>query len=171
MQNFSLLNYNGHDGPHSSAPINIVGYQSRPHAHHHHIGSSLLGNHDLPGSPSNSIWTPSPDFDKLQPVTRQSPSNGMTRAIGQPLPGLPNLSELPPHMGIQAIKTVEEIEEEMKLQQNRPPPSSGAMNVSANECEFAFNYYIIFLFDNCIISIMMMFSFYLKIVWLSGTIY
>lgn len=132
FQNLSLLNYNGQDThrmDQGSAPINIAGYQSKSHGHHHHhhhhMGSSLL--HDLPGSPSNSIWTPSPDFDKLQPVTRQSPSNGMTRSLGQP-PGLSNLSGLP-HLGLHTIKTVEEIEEEMKLQHNRPHPPGGHLNV------------------------------------------
>lgn len=138
LQNLGLLNYNGRDGcgvGQSSLPINIVGYRSRNHGHPQ-MGSSLLGSHDLPCSPSsNSIWAPSPDLDKLQPVTRQSPSNGVSRNFGQ-LPGLSQLGVLPP-LGLQTVKTVDEIEEEMRLQRNRPGGHINALRAEELERELA----------------------------------
>ena len=92
----------GYEGP-TSAPITIRGYQGPPH-----ISSSLLGGADLPGSPSNSIWTPSPGVDKLQPM-------------GTP----PSMAGLPPaaSLGLPSVKTVAELEQEMKLQSARNQPS------------------------------------------------
>nr|XP_045587866.1 protein PAT1 homolog 1-like isoform X2 [Procambarus clarkii] len=105
----------------SSMPINIIGYQSVP-ASRTHIGSSLLVGPDLPGSPSNSIWTPSPGVDKLRPVIQHSPSNGMGHTLGQIPHGLaqPGIS---PSLGLPTIKTVAEVEEEMKLQHARSQSS------------------------------------------------
>lgn len=102
LQQLGLGGVGGYDGP-TSAPISIRGYQGGPH-----IGSSLLGGPDLPGSPSNSIWTPSPGVDKLQPM-------------GSP----PSVASLPPSapIGLQSIKTVAELEQEMKLQTARTQPS------------------------------------------------
>ncbi|KAG0722138.1 Protein PAT1 1 [Chionoecetes opilio] len=101
LQQLGLGGVGGYDGP-TSAPISIRGYQGGPH-----IGSSLLGGPDLPGSPSNSIWTPSPGVDKLQPV-------------GTP-PGLHPSQPL----GLQSVKTVAELEQEMKLQSVHTHPSHG----------------------------------------------
>nr|XP_053631658.1 protein PAT1 homolog 1-like [Cherax quadricarinatus] len=123
FQNLSLGRHDSQGGRilnQSSMPINIIGYQSVPTSHSH-IGSSLLGGPDLPGSPSNSIWTPSPGVDKLRPVIQLSPSNGMSHTLGQ----IPGLSQpgIPPCLGLPTIKTVDEVEEEMKLQHARTQSS------------------------------------------------
>ncbi|KAK8387471.1 hypothetical protein O3P69_018196 [Scylla paramamosain] len=102
LQQLGLGNVGGYDGP-TSAPISIRGYQGGPH-----IGSSLLGGPDLPGSPSNSIWTPSPGVDRLQPM-------GTPPSVGS----LPSSAPL----GLPSVKTVAELEQEMKLQSARTQPS------------------------------------------------
>lgn len=116
-----------------SAPINIVGYQSgstaHHHHHHHHMSSALLAGSDLPGSPSNSIWTPSPVLDKLLPVSHHSPSNGVNHSLNQ-MHGL-NQGGMSQPLGLPSIKTVAELEEELKMQQSRDQTPHGLhMNVS-----------------------------------------
>lgn len=98
-----------------SAPINIVGYQSGSSAHHHHMSSALLAGPDLPGSPSNSIWTPSPVLDKLLPVSHHSPSNGVNHSLNQM--HVLNQGGMSQPLGLPSIKTVAELEEELKMQQ------------------------------------------------------
>ncbi|XP_071528600.1 uncharacterized protein [Panulirus ornatus] len=123
FQNLGLGRYDnagGNNITQRSAPISIIGYQSVPGSHSH-LGSSLLGGPDLPGSPSNSIWTPSPGVDKLRPVTQHSPSNGVGHILGQ-IPGI-SQSGIPPSLGLAAVKTVAELEEEMKLQHVRTQSS------------------------------------------------
>ncbi|KAK7065222.1 hypothetical protein SK128_006936 [Halocaridina rubra] len=136
FQNLALLSYNSqneHRLGQSSAPISIgEAYPSRNETRTR-MGSLLGDDNDLPCSPSNSIWTPSPDLDKLQPVTRHSPSNGVSRSMGQ-LPGLSHLGALP-SLGLQTVKTVDEIEEEMKLQQKRPSPAGQFNTLRAEELE------------------------------------
>lgn len=112
LQQLSLGGMGGYDGP-SSAPISIRGYQGGPH-----IGSSLLGGSDLPGSPSNSIWTPSPGVDKLRPMGSPSP----VTSLGTSAP-----------RGLPSIKTVAELEQEMKLQSARGQPSL-PLQVSCKAC-------------------------------------
>ncbi|KAK4315882.1 hypothetical protein Pmani_012907 [Petrolisthes manimaculis] len=135
LRNLGLGRYDGHNS-NSSAPISMVGYPGS----HSHVGSSLLGGPDLPGSPSDSIWTPSPGVDKLRPVTHTSQphphpphSNGLNQPIG-PLPGLSHPQPNPvSHMTLPTIKTVAELEEEMKLQHARTQP--GPLHITALRAE------------------------------------
>lgn len=110
LQNLGLGGMGGYDGP-SSAPISIRRYQGGPH-----IGSSLLGGSDLPGSPSNSIWTPSPGVDNLRPMGSPSPATSLPTSAPRGLP---------------SMKTVAELEQEMKLQSARSHPSH-PLQVSSN---------------------------------------
>ena len=89
----------------------LKGGSSQPIAIHHSFG---LGTGDLPGSPANaSIWTPSPVLDKITPVLPQSPSGGA------PMPQLlpPRVAQQSHNTPFPAVKTLKELEEEMKSQQ------------------------------------------------------
>lgn len=113
-----------------SAPINIVGYQSGSSAHHHHMSSALLAGPDLPGSPSNSIWTPSPVLDKLLPVSHHSPSNGVNHSLNQM--HVLNQGGMSQPLGLPSIKTVAELEEELKMQQQSRDQTPHGLHMNVN---------------------------------------
>lgn len=147
LRNLGLSRYDGPNSNSGSAPISMVGYPGS----HSHVGSSLLGGSDLPGSPSDSIWTPSPGVDKLRPVTHSAQphpnppySNGLNQTIGS-LSGLSQPQPNPmPHMSLPTIKTVAELEEEMKLQHARTQPGPLHINVSNASWPYLAVSYLIF---------------------------
>ncbi|CAL4094663.1 unnamed protein product, partial [Meganyctiphanes norvegica] len=107
----------------SSSPMNIMGgYQHHPNAGGGHPGGhmgGILGGPDIAGSPS-SIWAPSPGLDKLiSPVNHESSIVGSPGSLNH-IGGMGQMNHVGlGNLGLPSIKTVAELEDEMKLQQHR----------------------------------------------------